>query len=360
MRVHFISDAWDAPSLAAQHALAMQRHGAAVTTDLTEEGCGWRALVRDTDVVHLTFGLARDYATLRRVRTARMCGAAVVRYWNGLDVLWANAHAATRRIGRALADLGVMQWAPNEAVAAALAHIGINADIVPPADLNVSADAQPHAFPKTFTLLVHLPAERRELCGGGIVDSLIDRLPGVRFLILGDDAARYAGRQNVEVLGPVDDMLRTLVRATAVLDVKLFPSAHRLAIEAMSMGRHVITTAAVPHARHADSADALVGAVALLRRDPHFNLEGREYTAQHHDGALRATAILERFRAAIEPGRTALAMRGSAAGARLALTFPAIYSRRPVPPPMLESVPSDDPVARVLLASIPAETVEAS
>ncbi|RJP41605.1 MAG: hypothetical protein C4547_01555 [Phycisphaerales bacterium] len=352
MRIHFIGDDSGCDSIAVQHACAMADAGAGVSAESADEPRSWRARCREFDALHVTFSLARDYSLLRRVRTARSAGAAVVRYWAGLDVLWASAHPPTRRVGRAMAELGVAQWAPNEAVAAALERLGVRADVVPPADPHVSADAEPRAFPRDFTLLARLPAELRELYGGGIVDELIARMPGVRFLVLGDDPRRYAKYAHVEVLTAADDVLRTLTRCTALLEVKRFPSAHRLALEAMSLGRHVIGTAALPHVRRADSAEGLAAAVSLLRRDPHFHLEGREYVARHHDARLCARAMLDRLQQMLDPGRGALAMRGNAAGARLALAMPSIFSRRPIPPPTPESVQSADPLVRLLVESV--------
>ena len=326
MRVHFVGEPDNQVSISSQHGRALAATGVQVTFDTADTP--WRSLCRECDVVHLVSYESLDYSILRRMRSARAAGVVVFRYWTGLDVLWAKCHAPTQLVAKALADLGVVQLAANEALLEDLSRIGIEASIQPPVCLRLSTANQPQALPDDFTVLCHLPTPRRELYGGDRVDQLIASLPGVRFLILGDTDTDYGKHENVESLGVVDDVRRSIHRATAVLDVRRFQGTSRLILEGMSLGRHAITTVPVEHARLATTLPDLERSIRALRTTVEFNLDGREYVGETFDRGDTVLALRQRMEQALEPGRASLTLKGKLRATSQILKTPGVLSRR--------------------------------
>jgi|GEM_PF-2746957 len=348
MRIHFVGEPDDQVSITSQHARALAAAGVDVTFDSTDSPR--RSMYRQCDVIHLVSYETRDFSLLRRIRWARAGGVVVLRYWTGLDVLWAACHHPTRRFAQALVDLGVVQLAPNKTMADRLARIGISASVQRPASPSVSTATQPRPLPNEFTLACYLPSRNRELYGGSLIDGLIRRLPGVRFLILGDTATDFSSCRNVESLGFVNDVHRVLHRCTAVLQVRLFHGASRLVFEAMSLGRHVISSTPMPHAQHAVTEAQVVRAVRALRSEPRFNLEGREHIGMEYDYSDLIASLRRRMEQALQPGRVALAVRGRMHAASLTLRMPALLSRRRFELPRPHELDTDDEATRLLVS----------
>ncbi len=348
MRVHFVGEPDDAVSITSQHGRALAAAGVDVTFDAADQP--WRSVWCECDVIHLVSYETRDFSLLRRIRTARSAGVVVFRYWTGLDVLWAACHEPTRRVARALTDLGVVQLAPNDALADRLARMDIPALMQRPVCLCVSTSTKPQALPGEFTLLCHLPTRRRALYGGRLVDRLISSLPGVRFLILGDAGRDYSRCHSVESLGLVDDIRRSIHRCTAVLQPRLFQGASRLVLEAMSLGRHAITSTPMPHAQHAVTEADVVRTIRALRSKVEFNLEGREHVGRKFNRNEVIVSLRRRMEQALAPGRMALAFRGRLSAASLALRMPVLFSRRRFDLPDPEQLGACDEATRLLVS----------
>ncbi len=325
MRVHFVGEADDGQSVSSHHARLLAACGNDVSFD---DGRGsWVRRCAQIDAIHLVTGLQRDYSLLRRLVAARALGVAVVRYWTGLDMLWAEAHAPTLRFARTLEALGAQQYAPSLAAVEQLAAMGITAHLGEIASLHISASIQPQPLPAQFTVLCHLPEAQRVFHGGEVVDALIRRFRTTRFIVLGDDPERYRGLETVEAIRATDDILRTLMRCTVVVRPIAWACRSRLMLEALSLGRYAIGSFDCAGCTTARTAEEFAAALRDLLPQPAFNLAGRELVCRAHD-RKRVRAVLHEQ---IQDAAADAARRGKPAAAwramMAAIRTPALYAR---------------------------------
>lgn len=347
MRVHFVGELDNGVTLSSRHAAALRQAGLLAAFD--EPDASWRRTCADTDVIHVVGRAFTDFSLVRRMRIARAAGVAVLRYWTGVDVLWARCHEATRMTAWALSALGAVQLAASAEVAAHLGDLGIEAEVQPPANPAVSVCSEPRPFPEIFTVLCFMPAAERHARQGHELNRLIGRLPSVRFLLLTDDRVSYEGHANAECIESPADNQRTVNRATMVLDARPFDSARRLAVEALSAGRHVVAARPFPFALRAADLDARAEAIRTLRRTPSFNLAGREYVGREFDGRMHAASLRRRLEQALEPGRARLAIEGRVKAASLVMRMPRLLSRRRFPLPDPDGPSAGGETTRCLL-----------
>jgi hypothetical protein len=299
MRVHFIGERDDGISVSSHHARALA--GTGVTTSFDREDSSRPDPARAADVVHLVTGEQTDSALLRRLAILRLAGIPLVRYWTGRNVLWARFHAASRRFALALTRLGAVQVARTSELVEELSRIAIPAAVGPVVSMHIADTCEPEPLPETFTVLCCLPHERRDYCGGKWVDSLIRLLPHVRFLVVDDRSSDYSACSNVESLGFVDDIVRTIKRSTAVLQARMDGVLSRLSLEALCCGRHVIATHPTPHCQYAASLEAFASSIRALERESDFNLAGREYVCREFGRPQMTDRLLHILHACADP-----------------------------------------------------------
>jgi hypothetical protein len=347
MRVHFVGEADDGQSVSSHHARLLASCGEAVSFD--QPRASWMHVCRQADVIHVVTGLQRSNVLLRRLMAARACGVAIVRYWTGLDMLWAEAHAPTLRFAQTLQALGAHQLAPSPRAVERLAALGLVARVGEVASLHISASIQPQPLPAQFTVLCHLPREYRTFYGGDVLDALIRRFKATRFLVLGDDPQRYQGIETVEAIESTDDIVRTLMRATVLIRPVAWACRSRLMLEALSLGRYAIGTFDWPGCARANTVEEFAAALRDLVPQPPFNLTGRELVCRAHDRAQARTAL----QAELNLAMTEAARQGRAGGAwqtmMVALRTPQLYGSRPFPEPSLADLHGDlAPLAMLL------------
>jgi len=348
MHVRFVGEADDGISVSSHHARALAQAGVAVSFEGAqppEGGGGGRA-----DAIHVVTFEQQSNALLRRLVAVRMAGAAIVRYWTGRDALWAKFHGPTREFARTLVQLGAVQLCRTAALAEELAQWGIEATPIPVISTNLSSAASPRAMPPAFTVLSYLPRDRRMFHGGAIVDALVRRLPGVRFLVLGDAGEGFGGLRNVEGLGTVEDAARAIQRATAVVDARLDGAMSRMVLEAMCHGRHVVSSHSLPHACAARTVEEFEKGVRLLRGQAEFNLAGREFVCREHDQPAAVRTLRQVLEEAVGPGRLNLAIAGGVRGATAALRNLHLLGRRSFALPEPETLPPEAVALRALLS----------
>lgn len=343
MHVHFVGEGDDGQSVSSHHARALAVAGVEVSFD------GASHPTSPFDIVHLRIDAPSDWRLLRRLATWRLGGTAILRYWSGRDVFWAEHHAASRRFAHALTRMGAVQLARSEDLVKRLARLAVAAQAGPMLSLHVYNTCEPEPLPPIFTLLCHLPTSRREFSGGAWIDELIRRLPSVRFLILGDEGTDYRRSRNVESLGFVADVNRAIQRSTAVVQARVDATPSRLSMEALCHGRHVIATHATPHVQFGGSFEACFQAVRAVEREADFNLEGREYVCREFGRPQGVERLLAALEEAAQVGAWAGLARGPR-GALLALCDPAVLGAGRIRMPSLIEVPEDADVFRSLLS----------
>jgi len=346
MHVHFVGEPDDGITVSSHHARALAERGVEVSIDGSETASSPKP-----DVIHLVTYGQRNYRLLRSLVAARLAGVPLLRYWTGRDVLWAKVHSASRAFAHAVVRLGAVQLARTQALVDDLARIGVPASPGPMLSLHVFNTYQPEPLPGVFTVLCHLPTERRDFCGGRWVDTLIRRMPSVRFLILGDAATDYGAFRNVESLGVVDDVSRAIQRSTVTIVPRLDGVLSRLALETLCQGRHAVTTCPAPHCGYAESIEGFVRTIRTFERDVDFNLDGREYVCREYGKPQATRQLFQALEGCLERGQLGLQLKGGWRGAMMALCNPGIFGRKSFALPDPDSLPEEATAFHALLAA---------
>lgn len=273
----------------------------------------------------ITIGGPGPLALVRAVCEAR--AKPVVHVWVGSDV------QAIARAPEELEQLRlrrVRHWAVSRGLVEELAQLGIDAALVPIASARVPARLAP--MPSRFTVLAYLPQPRREFYGQRCVWAAAREMPESRFVVVGEGGPEAGAPPNVEYVGEIGDMDARIDAASVLLRVTEHDGFSQHVVEALGRGRHVIWTQRVPGALHAESADAALAQLRLLR-DAHdagtlsVNLQGAQYVLAHHDPARVASRIAGALQSAAEHMRRTDAHRKLQAR-RIAISGPPVLGTR--------------------------------
>ncbi|UCF32710.1 MAG: glycosyltransferase [Phycisphaerales bacterium] len=347
MHVHFMGESDDAMSVSSHHAWLLSSSGATVSFD--DGRSRPRSVPRKADVIHLvTFGQT-DNRLLRCLLSARKAGTAIVRCWTGIDYLWARFHPPSRRFAHAVGQLGAVQIASSELLARDLSSIGVSAEAGIVASRHVSSRGEPHPLPEQLTVLCHLPSSCRRFYGGPVVDYLIRRLPFIRFIILGDQETDYSPFPNVESLGFTEDVVRSIQRATVTIHPLAYGETSRFIVEALSHGRHAVTSFDWPHCVRARTPEEFEQVLRRMPARPPFNLAGREYVCSIYDKTLAQRALHDLMKRAVNESRSTSRFHGKLQAASVVMRYPGVYSRRPFALPHPDSLPPQAEPFRLLL-----------
>jgi len=349
MHVHFVGELDDGVSVSSHHARSLCEIGHEVS--FAPPGGPRRNDLKDVDLIHLVTREQQSTQLFRRLVAARVAGIPMVRFWTGRDVLWAKHHPPTGSIAVALQNLGVVQRCRSQRMVRDLSAIGITAGIGPVVNPNLSDLAQPQPLPKQFSALAYLPSRRRKFCGGEIMNELIRDFPDVRFLILGDRETNYDEYTNVESLGFVDDVTRTILRSTVILQPRLDGTLSRLSLEALSHGRQVICRRQWPFCRRATSSAEFATLLRELKCSPAFNLDGREHVCELYEKRSAVASLcdlLKRMTGRSFPNRR---VHGGWIGVATILRSPRLLSPKTFSLPDIACLGTDDADFAALIES---------
>ncbi len=347
MHVHFIGEPDDGISVSSHHSRALAASGVSVSFE--ESPTPSEKDPPRPDIIHLVTFEQSSNALLRQLVADRMSGVQIARYWTGRDAVWAKHHAPSHECALALSRLGALQLCRTSELAEELDALGVSAKVLPVISSNISSLARPQALPKAFTALCYLPTERREFHGGSVIDTLIGRLPSVRFLVLGGGGATLADQPNVEWLRDRTDSVRAIQRSTVVVDARMDAGLSRLVLEALCHGRHVITRYSLPHAHMARSTEEFVEALRSVRDEATYNLDGRSFVDREHEHHTATKALRRELEEAIQPGRLNLVLEGGFRGAATTLQNLHLLSQRNFPLPDVDRLPAHAYALRSLL-----------
>jgi hypothetical protein len=350
MHVHFVGEPDDGISVSSHHARALAAVGVTVSFEDQTPSEGERAR---PDIIHLVTFEQLSNSLLRQLVTARVAGVQIARYWTGRDAVWAQGHAPSHDFAMALGQMGAAQFCRSPELSQQLGNIGVRAKALPVISLSISGNAPPQTLPSMFTALCYLPRNRREFHGGSVIDALVERLPSVRFLILGGGGASLADQPNVEWLCESSESLRAILRSTVFVDARQNGALSRLALEALCHGRHAVTGYTLPHAHLARSTEEFADALRKLREKPTYNLEGRSFVNREHEHNAATKALRRELEDAIEPGRLNLVLEGGLRGAAMTLQNLHLLSPRTFSLPDVESLSPEAHALRCLLQDMP-------
>lgn len=350
MHILFVGEADDGISVSSHHARALATTGIQTTFDVTVEASPEKTSSGSRpEIIHLVTFEQRSNSLLRRLVAARVAGVQIVRYWSGRDLLWAKYHKHSLEFARALLKLGSIQLCRSLEISRELESLGINATPIPVISANISSAAPPQAMPSIFTVLCYLPPERRTFHGGPIVDALVEKLPSVRFLVLGSSSDRLACFPNVEILSDYCDCMRAIHRSSVIIDPRADHGFSRLQLEALSHGRHVISSCEIAHGSRAATVTEYADAIRSIRQKPSYNLDGRSHVARDHERHTALRTLRKALEDALEPGRLNLVLEGGVRGAAAAFQNLHILSQRDFPLPEEDRLPPQAYPLRCLL-----------
>ncbi len=350
MHVHFVGEPDDGISVSSHHARALAAVG--VNVSFEKENAPEKKPPRP-DIIHLVTFEQTSNALLRRLMAARMAGVQIARFWTGRDAVWAAHHAPSHQFAIAIGQMGAAQFCRSPELSRRLSGMDLQAKALPVISSNISGSAPPRTLPSIFTALSYLPRDRREFHGGSVIDALVEGLPTVRFLILGEGGSSLASQPNVEWLCDSTESLRAILRSTVFIDARRDFALSRLALETLCHGRHVITGYELPHAHVARSIEEFAGALRNVREKPVYNLDGRTFVNREHEQNAATRLLRGELEDAIDPGRLNLVREGGLRRATTTLQHLHLPSPRNFSLPEMDQLPSEAHALRSLLQDLP-------
>ena len=178
---------------------------------------------------------------------------------------------------------------------------------------------------------------------------LIEQMPKTRFIVLGDAETDYSRFANVESLGYVEDLARTIGRSTALVRPTCHDGMPRLVLEMLSHGRHAITSQAYPHCHHAVGVEEIRRVLRRIELHGQFNLDGRQYVCQHFETTRTAELLRERLSRQLQANRSVRRIKGKWQAMQLLSRCPWLTSKKVEPYPSWEDLPGDAEALRMML-----------
>ena len=235
---------------------------------------GWLRLVRASDVIVYLDYDGPDPYMLRRLVLAAALGKPIVRWWVGTDVLQCATDPASGRQARRLARFCTESIAVAPHLQRELACIGIQAAMIPSVvDPDFMTLPEP-VGPLPPGVLVYLPAARGPFYGEEIIERAILANPEVPFIVVADEQHRFRGHANVESLGWVRDMKPVYSRTGCLLRMTQHDGLPRMVIEALLLGKFVISSYAFPGCWLATGFEDIQKCIARFRGSRSVNVEG--------------------------------------------------------------------------------------
>lgn len=246
----------------------------------------------------------------------RLCNrrAAGVFYWLGTDVLNTTRDFQAGKLRgwcfrRAKKDFHVADapWLAEE-----LGEMGIKA-VSKTLTLPPLISGHPPELPDRFSVLTYIPDFRSRFYGGECIYEAARRLPEIRFDVvggLGDWVPQHL--DNLVFHGWQTDMHRFYCDATVLVRLVEHDGTGLTAIEALSLGRHVIYSLPLPHTIPVacGDGDGLVKTLSSLFRLHqhgvlHLNTAGRTYIEENfdHDRCMEDLISYLLIAAGDKPGR---------------------------------------------------------
>lgn len=239
----------------------------------------------------------------RALPTATAC-----HYWLGTDVVdtLGEARAGTLRWGSLSASRDDLHLAAAPWLVSELQEVGLRA-VLAHIQPVIPAPREVPPLPSDFSVLSYVPGARFAFYGGPAILAAAERLPDVRFDIVGPGEPAPSAPPNVRWHGWVDDMAERYADTTVVVRIPEHDAYGGTVTEGLFNARHVIYTYEVPfvHRLCPVTADGLVDALGELRAAHAegrlgLNLAGRAYALEEFDEERVANRLAALVRARFE------------------------------------------------------------
>lgn len=213
---------------------------------------------------------------------SKILGKKVIFHWIGTDVLKA---ISSRRKHFLLAKILQLFCNKNVCVAdhlvSELHEINICSECLPLVGFDLIYNVT--SLPKTFTVLAYLPDKRNEFYGSKIIYSLANEFKNILFFVVGGEGLNQKTLPNVEYFGWQDDLGPIYKKSTVLVRMTKHDGTPRMILEALSHGRHVISSINFPHCYHADSYEQVKNNIVYLLENPTLNIVGAKYVVKEYN-----------------------------------------------------------------------------
>lgn len=220
----------------------------------------------------------------------------VIILWSGSDVLFAAQELKAGRKDPWVSSR--THWAVSPWLAEEVRALGVDCEYV---QTSFVAPVGPSPLPEDFSVLTYAPSLKKgELYGVDRILEAAERLPNVSFRLVGlKEGALPGAPKNLQVFGKAN--LDEFYRGSTIL---WRPVRHDglsfMVLEALSHGRHVLYSYALPGCRQVDTTEAAVERITEFR-DLHsakklaLNREGIEIIGRDYDREVVRKRLLDRW-----------------------------------------------------------------
>jgi len=284
---------------------------------------GWAQRLADLARCDLAYSWTGNINPGLFLRAARALGKKkVIILWSGTDIFFAAQQLKAGRKDSWVSSR--MHWAVSPWLAEEVRALGVDCEYV---QTSFVQPVVPSPLPEEFSVLTYAPSLKKGALYG--VDRILEvaaKLPNIRFQLVGLEGESLSGvPKNLCVFGKVN--LEQVYGCSTVL---WRPVRHDglsfMVLEALSHGRHVLYSYALPGCRQVTSTDNAVEQITRLRdlhasHDLHLNQEGINAIARDYDREIVRKRLLDRWEQVIlapvaRPSRAAATQDRFAGGSK--------------------------------------------
>lgn len=201
--------------------------------------------------------------------------------WIGTDVFWVKTKLFRRllsKIGNKLVDTNICVCYN---LAKELKEMKIKSKVKPLPNFSIYKIQK---LPSSNTVAVYLPDKfdyMWDFFSGNIIKRLVTEFPEVNFLILRNSGEKFS-EKNVKCYEWIDDMEKLYSEVKIIIRLPLHDGLSNTILEALSMGRIMITTpVGIPYSKEASTYDEVKAHLAESLKNSQLNEVGSNHVHQN-------------------------------------------------------------------------------
>ena len=232
------------------------------------------------------------FLTLLRFRFWRK---KIIVSWIGSDVMIANNSILWRIISKFSQKMIDLNITDDEYLVKELLSINIKAKVQ---KLPIYSIFSIRELPKRKKVVVYLPDMNEHYWGfyrGGIIKKLVNELPNIEFVIVRNSGARFT-EKNVSCIAWTDNMEKIYQESSVVIRLPIHDASGATIIEALSMGRTVISSYDFPYCIIASEYKQVERQLKLSLEKPKLNEEGSRYIHKNFNNSSFTESLIEIYK----------------------------------------------------------------